>query len=106
MVERRRDAGAARQRLHREKLRGAGRRHAMNYARIAAAAVAATVVDGIYGFLVYGTLLANEFAKFPQVYRTSEAGMAYLPGMFVCIFVGTLVAAYIYAKGYDGGSGL
>jgi hypothetical protein len=78
---------------------------AMNYARIVAAAVVATVVDAIYGFLVYGTLLANEFARFPGVYRSNEAGMAYLPLMFVCIFVGMLVAAYIYAKGYDGGSG-
>jgi hypothetical protein len=61
----------------------------MKFARIVAAAVAATVVDAIYGFLVYGTLLANEFARFPGVYRSNEAGMAYL-----------------YAKGYDGGSGV
>jgi len=78
----------------------------MNYSRIAAAAVAATVVDGIYGFLVYGTLLAPEFARYPAVYRSAEAGMAYLPVIFACIFVGALVAAYIYAKGYDGGSGV
>ena len=78
----------------------------MNYARIAAAAVAATVVDGIYGYLVYGMLLAPEFARYPAVYRSAEAGMVYLPVIFACIFVGALVAAYIYAKGYDGGSGV
>jgi membrane protease YdiL (CAAX protease family) len=32
--------------------------------------------------------------------------MAYLPVIFACVFVGALVAAYIYAKGYDGGSGV
>jgi hypothetical protein len=78
----------------------------MNYARVAMAAVAATVVDGIYGFLVYGTLLAGEFARYPGVYRSNETGPAYLPLMFAGIFVGMLVAAYIYAKGYDGGSGI
>ena len=30
----------------------------MNYARLALAAVAATVFDAVYGFLVYGMLLA------------------------------------------------
>src|SRR5260370_41048443 len=78
----------------------------MNYARLVLAAVAATVVDAIYGFLVYGMLLTPEFARYPAVYRSNEAGMAYLPMMFVGIFVGMLVAATIYAKGYEGGSGL
>jgi len=38
----------------------------MNYARIALAAVAATVFDAVYGFGVYGTLLAPEFARYPE----------------------------------------
>jgi hypothetical protein len=78
----------------------------MNYGRLAAAAVAATLVDSIYGYLVYGVLLANGFAGYPGVYRTAEAGAAYLPAMFACIFVGLLAASYIYAKGYEGGSGV
>jgi hypothetical protein len=78
----------------------------MNYARIVLAAVAATVVDAVYGFAVYGMLLVNEFARYPAVYRTNEAGMAYLPLMFAGIFVGMLAAAVIYAKGYEGGSGV
>ncbi|HJZ76798.1 MAG TPA: hypothetical protein VKE51_33915 [Vicinamibacterales bacterium] len=78
----------------------------MNYRRLVLAAVAATVVDSIYGYLVYGVLLANAFARFPGVYRTGEAGAAYLPGMFVGLLVGLLVAAYIYAKGYEGGNGI
>jgi hypothetical protein len=78
----------------------------MHYGRLALAALAATVADAVYGYLVYGVLLANQFAAYPGVYRTGEAGAAYLPGMFVCILVGLLVAGYVYAKGYDGGNGL
>ena len=78
----------------------------MNYARLAMAAVAATVFDAVYGFGVYGTLLAPEFAKYPEVYRSNEAGMAFLPMMFVGLFFAMVAAAMIYAKGYEGGSGL
>jgi hypothetical protein len=78
----------------------------MNYARVAVAALAATVVDAIVGYLIYGVLLANSFAGYPGVYRAADTGTAYLPGMFACIFAGLLVAAYIYAKGYDGGPGI
>ena len=36
----------------------------MNYGRLAIAAVAATVVDGVYGFVVYGHILGGEFARY------------------------------------------
>ena len=78
----------------------------MNYARIVLAAVAATVVDAVYGFAVYGMLLASEFARYPGVYRPNDVGMTYLPLMFVGVFIGMIVAAMIYAKGYEGGSGV
>jgi hypothetical protein len=78
----------------------------MNYARIVLAAVAATVVDAVYGFAVYGVLLAGEFARYPDVYRPNDVGMTYLPLMFVGVFIGMLVAAMIYAKGYEGGGGV
>src|SRR5213593_4109525 len=78
----------------------------MNFGRVVAAGVAATVWDAIYGFGVYGVLLAPEFAKYPNVYRSNEAGMAFLPLMFAGIFVGMVVATMIYAKGYEGGSGV
>jgi len=77
----------------------------MNYARLALAAVAATVFDACYGFLVYGMALAPEFARYPGVYRSNEAGPAYLPLMFGGLFVAIVAAAIIYAKGYEGGSG-
>ena len=78
----------------------------MNYARLVLAAVAATVFDAIYGFGIYGTLLAPEFAKYPSVYRSEQTGPAYLPLMFGGRFVATVVVAIMYAKGYQGGSGL
>ena len=78
----------------------------MNYSRIVLAAVAATVVDGIYGFIVYGQVIGSEFARYPEIYRSTESQTAYLPGMFVGILFAMFVAAYLYAKGYEGGNGM
>jgi hypothetical protein len=78
----------------------------MNYARLAIAAVAATVVDAIYGFAVYGTALASQFAKYPGVYRPADTQGPYMAALLGGILVAMLAASYIYAKGYDGGSGL
>jgi len=78
----------------------------MNYARLAMAAVAATVFDAAYGFLVYGMALAPEFARYPAVYRSNEAGQAFLPLMFGGLLIAIVSVAIIYAKGYEGGSGL
>jgi hypothetical protein len=77
----------------------------MNYARLALAAVAATIFDAIYGFLVYGMLLAPEFARYPGVYRSNEAGQAFLPLMFGGLLIAIVAVTVIYAKGYEGGSG-
>jgi hypothetical protein len=78
----------------------------MNYGRLLMAAVAATIVDGIYGFIVYGTLLMSQFAQYPGVFRPADAQMAFMPYLFVGIFIAMVAAAYIYAKGYEGGSGV
>ena len=77
----------------------------MNYARLALAAVAATIFDAVYGFLVYGMLLAPEFARYPGVYRSNEAGQAFLPLMFCGLLMAIVAVAVVYAKGYEGGSG-
>ena len=77
----------------------------MNYTRIVIAALAATVVDGLYGFLVWGKLLAGEFGRYPEIYRPGDDVSAF-PLMFAGILVGMFFAAWIYAKGYQGGSGL
>ena len=78
----------------------------MNYGRLVSAAVAATVADVAYGFFVYGMLLASEFEKYPNVYRSATDGPGYLPAMFAGIFVAMIAVAAIYSKGYEGGSGL
>lgn len=78
----------------------------MNFARIALAAVVATVVDAVFGFVVYGNLLADEFARHPGVYRPLDSQLAYMPFLFGGIFIAMVGAAAIYARGYEGGSGL
>jgi hypothetical protein len=78
----------------------------MNYARLALAAVAATIFDAVYGFLVYGMLLAPQFEKYPGVYRSNDAGQAFLPLMFGGLLIAIVAVAIIYAKGYEGGSGV
>ena len=77
----------------------------MNYARLAAAAAAAWIADGLYGFVVYGNLLTAEFAKYPGVFRPLEAMNAKMPFLFAGLLITMLVAAFIYAKGYEGGAG-
>jgi hypothetical protein len=77
----------------------------MNYARLALAAAAAFVVQSIYGFVVYGMLMMNQFAQYPGVYRPGT-DTSHLPVLFAGILVGALAAAYIYAKGYEGSSGV
>src|SRR5207249_7493196 len=55
---------------------------------------------------LFRSLLAPQFERYPAVYRSAETGPAYLPLMFAGLFIAALVAAIIYAKGYDGGSGV
>ena len=78
----------------------------MNMTRVALAAVVAWIADAVYGFAVYGTALAGQFAQYPGVFRPMEVVNANLPLMFVGSLVGMFVAAYIYAKGYEGGAGI
>jgi hypothetical protein len=51
----------------------------MNYTRLALAAVAATIADFVYGFVVYGNLLTGSFLAQPGIYRSAEAQMANMP---------------------------
>ena len=78
----------------------------MNYTRVALAAAAAWVADGIYGFVVYGNLLTAEFALYPGVFRPLEAMNAKMPFLFAGLLLSMVVAAFIYAKGYEGGAGV
>jgi len=78
----------------------------MNYGRLVLAAVAATVVDMVYGFVVYANLLKSEFERYPEIYRSGDMQMAFTLYMVCGLLLATLVASYIYAKGYEGGSGV
>ena len=77
----------------------------MNYGRLALAVVGGFVVDFVFGFLIYGMLLAHQFEEFPAVYRPMATQGKYLPILFAGILLAMIAAAYIYAKGYEGGSG-
>ena len=76
----------------------------MNYGRLVVAAIAATVIDAAYGLVVWGQLLSREFGRYPDIFRPAgdTSGFAL---MFLGIFVGMCFATWIYAKGYEGGSG-
>ena len=76
----------------------------MNFGRLVAAALAATVLDAAYGLAVWGQLLNGEFGRYPAIFRPGgdTSGFAL---MFLGILVGMCCAAFIYAKGYEGGSG-
>jgi len=74
----------------------------MNIARVALAAVVATVVDGVYGFAVYGKAMTGEFGRYPNVYRAMDSQMGFMPILFCGIFIAMIGAAAIYAKGYEG----
>jgi len=78
----------------------------MNYGRIVIAAVAATLVYYAYGFVVEGLLIRKDFAPYTAVYRSAETVVRYMPLGLIGTLVGTFVIAMIYAKGYEGGSGV
>jgi hypothetical protein len=77
----------------------------MNFGRLVVAALAGTVVDAVYGFLVYGMLLAGEFGRYPSVYRPNDAPPVFLMCMFCGIFVAMLVLVVIYSKGIESSGG-
>ena len=79
----------------------------MTLRRIAVPALIAWIVDGIYGYAVFGVMLDSEFAPYrPAVFRSVEAMNSMLPLMAVSALVGFVAVAYIFAKGHEGGSGV
>ena len=77
----------------------------MNYPRLAIAAVGATVVFFVYGFLVEGMLIRKDFALSAALYRDSNAQMKYMPIGLVSVLLALLAAAALYAKWCGGVSG-
>lgn len=78
----------------------------MDYKRLALAAVVTWVADAIYGMVVWMGMLGPRMAQYPAVFRAEAAVNANLPLMFAGSLVAMFVMTYIYAKGYDGGSGI
>ena len=80
----------------------------MTYGRIVLSAVAATVAYNIFGFLVFELFprVADYYRAYPGVFRSKETMMGHFPIGMAGMFVAILVMAVIYAKGYEGGSGL
>ncbi len=77
----------------------------MNYTRIAVAAVAATVVYYIYGFIVEGMLIRKDFSPYTAVYRPADSVMGYMPLGLVCTLIASFVITTLFAKGYGLGFG-
>ena len=50
--------------------------------------------------------LSHEFGRYSEIFRPAADQMSYLPLMFVGTLIGIFFATWIYAKGYEGGSGL
>ena len=48
----------------------------MNYSRLALTAVAATIADSLFGFIVYGNLLTSEFGRYPAIFRAPDVQAA------------------------------
>jgi hypothetical protein len=78
----------------------------MNYGRLVLAAVVAMIIDLIYGYAVYGMALGSFFAVAPGVFRPLDAVTQHLPALLGGTALGMLAATAIYAKGYEGKSGL
>lgn len=78
----------------------------MDYKRLVLTAVVAWVVDTLYGLGVWSTMLRAQFAQYPAVFRSEQAMNAHLPLTFAGGLLGIFVLTYIYAQGFEGGSGV
>jgi hypothetical protein len=79
----------------------------VNYNRIALAALGATAVYFVLGGLLFATSpLANEFRKYPAIYRTPEDMKSVIPVGIFAMLLSIAVLAVIYAMLYRGGSGV
>ena len=78
----------------------------MNYRRLALSMLAATAVDIIYGFAVYGTALASEIGIYGGVFRSIDSVNDNLPWLVGGLLLSMFAATWIYAQGCRGEHGL
>jgi hypothetical protein len=77
----------------------------MNFARVAAAAVAAWLVSLPIGYVVNEIVLKEIFVANAGALRPEADVQANVPIAFGFMLVGFFAFAYAYAKGYEGGNG-
>jgi hypothetical protein len=79
----------------------------MNYTRLALAALAATVADFVYGFVVFGNLMTSSFLSQGGLYRAAADQMAYMPigaaALLLAITAATMLFAASAFRGLGGG---
>ena len=78
----------------------------MNVRRVALAAVVAWIVSLAIGFFVNDYLFAGMSAANGSALRPEAALNANLPVGLIVLLVAFFAFAYMYAKGYEGGSGI
>jgi len=77
----------------------------MSFTRVIFAALGAFVAYFAIGFLVFGlSPLADEFRRYPLIYRSQEGMARVMPLGMVAMFVAMLVLAMLYAMMYRGGA--
>ena len=76
----------------------------MDYSRIALAGLGATVVYFALGFVLFAlTPLADEYRRFPAVYRTPQSMKGVAPVGMVGMLLSMIALAALYALTYRGG---
>ncbi len=80
----------------------------MNYARVALAALGATVVYLVLGGILFAALpsLRKEFMRYPAVFRTQDDMKRVMPMGMISILVAIVVVAVLYAMAYPAGGGV
>lgn len=80
----------------------------MSYSRLVLAAIGGFVAYFVLGGLSFALFpsLANEFRKYPAVYRPQDGMKKVMPVGMAAMFVAMVVLAALYAMLYQGGSGI
>jgi hypothetical protein len=80
----------------------------MNYTRLALASVAAFVAYMALGGLIFGAIpsLKDEFLKYPNVYRSQQGQISHMPIGMAAMLLSMVVLTVLYARMFEGGSGL
>jgi hypothetical protein len=79
----------------------------LNYKRIALAALGSTAVYFVLGGLLFAASpLANEFRRYPAVYRTMESMKPVIPVGIFAMLLSMVTLSVLYALVYRGGRGV